>query len=159
MGRAETLERILGGSTDGVAISLFDGSRVGPVDAPVTIHVRSDKALAYIATASGDLGLARAYVAGEIDVEGDLYTALKTLATMDFNVPLRERIRVLRELGGLKLLLVRPYSLADLVGAAPAGAAPAPTHDGVVCADVLGAGIGEDVVIAYGHAARVATRT
>jgi ethanolamine utilization protein EutN len=57
------------------------------------------------------------------------------------------------ELGGLKLLLVRPYSLADLGGAV---AAPAPTHDGVVCADVLGAGIGEDVIIAYGHAARVA---
>ncbi len=57
------------------------------------------------------------------------------------------------ELGGLKLLLVRPYSLADLGGAV---AAPAPAHDGVVCADVLGAGIGEDVVIAYGHAARVA---
>jgi ethanolamine utilization protein EutN len=57
------------------------------------------------------------------------------------------------ELGGLKLLLVRPYSLADL-GGSPSVAAP--THDGVVCADVLGAGIGEDVVIAYGHAARVA---
>ncbi|HEX8952918.1 MAG TPA: EutN/CcmL family microcompartment protein [Polyangia bacterium] len=67
------------------------------------------------------------------------------------------------ELGGLKLLLVRPYSLADLAGdAGIAGAADepavsaAPTHDGVVCADVLGAGVGEDVVIAYGHAARVA---
>jgi ethanolamine utilization protein EutN len=57
------------------------------------------------------------------------------------------------ELGGLKLLLVRPYSLADL-GGTPA--VTAPTHDGVVCADVLGAGVGEDVVIAYGHAARVA---
>jgi ethanolamine utilization protein EutN len=57
------------------------------------------------------------------------------------------------ELGGLKLLVVRPYSLADLGGAV---AATAPTHDGVVCADVLGAGVGEDVVIAYGHAARVA---
>ena len=57
------------------------------------------------------------------------------------------------ELGGLKLLLVRPYSLADL-GGAPASAAP--THAGVVCADVLGAGVGEDVIIAYGHAARVA---
>ena len=63
------------------------------------------------------------------------------------------------ELGGLKLLLVRPYSLADLAGApgdAAAGVTPAPTHDGVVCADVLGAGVGEDVVVAYGHAARVA---
>ena len=59
------------------------------------------------------------------------------------------------ELEGLKLLVVRPYSLADLGGAA-AAAPLRPTHDGVVCADVLGAGVGEDVVIAYGHAARVA---
>ena len=60
------------------------------------------------------------------------------------------------ELGGLKLLLVRPYSLTDLGGAPPA---KGPDHDGVVCADVLGAGIGEDVVVAYGHAARVAVST
>src|SRR6478752_678224 len=60
------------------------------------------------------------------------------------------------ELEGLRLLLVRPYSLADLAGALPAGVAAAPEHDGVVCADVLGAGPGEDVVVAYGHAARVA---
>jgi ethanolamine utilization protein EutN len=57
------------------------------------------------------------------------------------------------ELEGLKLLLVRPYSLNDLgQHAEPA----APDHEGVVCADALGAGVGEDVVIAYGHAARVA---
>jgi ethanolamine utilization protein EutN len=57
------------------------------------------------------------------------------------------------ELSGLKLLLVRPYSFADL-GGKPA--APSPNHDAVVCADVLGAGPDEDVVIAYGHAARIA---
>jgi ethanolamine utilization protein EutN len=56
------------------------------------------------------------------------------------------------ELEGLKLLLVRPYSLTDLGGAPPA---KAPDHEGVVCADTLGAGVGEDVVIAYGHAARI----
>jgi ethanolamine utilization protein EutN len=57
------------------------------------------------------------------------------------------------ELEGMKLLLVRPYSFADLGGAPPT---LAPEHDGVVCADVLDAGVGDDVVIAYGHAARVA---
>jgi microcompartment protein CcmK/EutM len=58
----------------------------------------------------------------------------------------------------MKLLLVRPYSLADLGGGGAdlARGDAAPTHDGVVCADVLGAGVGEDVIIAYGHAARVA---
>jgi len=54
------------------------------------------------------------------------------------------------ELSGLKLLLVRPY---DLRGDAPVLARP---EEGVVCADVLDAGVGDDVVIAYGHAARVA---
>jgi len=57
------------------------------------------------------------------------------------------------ELSGLKLLLVRPYALADL--AAPP-APRAPTTELVVCADTLDAGVGDDVVIAYGHAARVA---
>jgi ethanolamine utilization protein EutN len=55
------------------------------------------------------------------------------------------------ELSGLKLLLVRPYDLTDL-----RSATLAPKEDGVVCADVLDAGVGDDVVIAYGHAARVA---
>lgn len=58
------------------------------------------------------------------------------------------------ELEGLKLLLVRPYSVADVVGGS--AGEPAPLDEGVVCADVLGAGIGEDVIISYGHAARVA---
>ena len=58
-----------------------------------------------------------------------------------------------KQVEGLKLLLVRPYSLADLGGAV---SVPAPTHDAVVCADVLDAGVGDDVVVAYGHAARVA---
>ena len=56
-----------------------------------------------------------------------------------------------QELEGLKLLLVRPYHLDELRG----GAAPGDLHDGVVVADILGAGVGEDVVIAYGHSARV----
>ena len=61
---------------------------------------------------------------------------------------------------GLKLLLVRPYRLGDLppgVAAAAAGAAASePTDDLVVCADTLDAGVGDDVIVAFGHAARVA---
>lgn len=60
-----------------------------------------------------------------------------------------------KELGGLKLLLVRPYSLADMAAhLAPGERAPA--HEAVVCVDTLDAGVGDDVVIAFGHAARVA---
>jgi len=63
-------------------------------------------------------------------------------------------------LQGLRMLLVRPYHLDDLVRSdgrvADEGVPPEGLHDGVVVADILGAGPGEDVVVAYGHAARVA---
>jgi ethanolamine utilization protein EutN len=62
--------------------------------------------------------------------------------------------------GGLKLLLVRPYRLGDLAPPAAVGGSPAvpgePLDDLVVCADVLDAGPGDDVIVAFGHAARVA---
>jgi microcompartment protein CcmK/EutM len=67
------------------------------------------------------------------------------------------------EASGLKLLLVRPYCLADLAGTGSAGGAAKgagtgaqPTDDLVVCADRLDAGPGDDVLVAFGHAARVA---
>src|SRR6185295_6581049 len=53
---------------------------------------------------------------------------------------------------GVKLLLVRPYCLADL---AP-GQGAEPVDDLVVCADQLDAGPGDDVVVAFGNAARLA---
>lgn len=55
------------------------------------------------------------------------------------------------ELSGLKLLLVRPYGLSDLRSRGCAS-----SYEAVVCADLLDAGVGDDVIIAYGHAARVA---
>ena len=63
------------------------------------------------------------------------------------------------EAKGTKLLLVRPYRLGDLppgVVAADGGAPSEPTDDLVVCADTLDAGPGDDVIVAFGHAARVA---
>ena len=61
---------------------------------------------------------------------------------------------------GLKLLLVRPYRLGDLApGEKPSAdgeRTSEPVDDLVVCADALDAGAGDDVVVAFGHAARVA---
>jgi ethanolamine utilization protein EutN len=60
---------------------------------------------------------------------------------------------------GIKLLLVRPYRLGDLPPgvAGQAGAATSePVDDLVVCADTLDAGPGDDVIVAFGHAARIA---
>ncbi|MGH8983982.1 MAG: class I SAM-dependent methyltransferase [Acidimicrobiia bacterium] len=72
---ADLLQDLLGADLP-VAFSLYDGSRLGPDPAPATIVVRSPDALRRIVTAPGELGFGRAYVAGDIDVEGDIYVAL-----------------------------------------------------------------------------------
>jgi cyclopropane-fatty-acyl-phospholipid synthase len=60
-----------------VAIRAYDGSAAGPPDAPAAVVVRSPDALRRIVTAPGELGFGRAYVAGDLDVEGDLFAALE----------------------------------------------------------------------------------
>lgn len=62
-----------------IAIAAYDGSRAGPEDASATLIVRSRTALGRIARTPGELGFARAYVAGELDIEGDLYAAIGAL--------------------------------------------------------------------------------
>ncbi|TCN53544.1 cyclopropane-fatty-acyl-phospholipid synthase [Rhodococcus sp. SMB37] len=79
-----TVAGVLGLFTDGTAplrITAFDGSGVGPQDAPVGIHVKSRRALAYLVQAPGELGLTRAYVSGDLNLlgahPGDPYPLLK----------------------------------------------------------------------------------
>ncbi|MET9952191.1 cyclopropane-fatty-acyl-phospholipid synthase family protein [Streptomyces sp. NPDC006339] len=62
-----------------VRLRAWDGSEAGPADGPVLI-VRERRALRRLLWKPGELGLARAWVAGEIDVEGDLYEVLDRLA-------------------------------------------------------------------------------
>ncbi len=60
-----------------IAIRAWDGTRLGPDDPKVTtLHVRSPDALRRIVTCPGELGFARAYVAGDVDVEGDIFDVL-----------------------------------------------------------------------------------
>src|SRR5688572_11401632 len=75
MAVAELLEDLLGADVP-VAFELYDGSRLGPDSAPATIIVRSPNALRRIVTAPGELGFGRAYVAGDLDLDGDIYAAL-----------------------------------------------------------------------------------
>ncbi|MGW1807741.1 class I SAM-dependent methyltransferase [Streptomyces sp. NPDC002078] len=62
-----------------VRIRAWDGSQAGPPDAPALV-VRNRRALRRMLFKPGELGLVRAWVAGDLDVEGDLYTALDALA-------------------------------------------------------------------------------
>ena len=58
-----------------VRIRAWDGSESGPAGAPVVV-LRSRTALRRLLWDPDELGLARAYVAGELDLEGDLADGL-----------------------------------------------------------------------------------
>jgi cyclopropane-fatty-acyl-phospholipid synthase len=59
-----------------VRLRAWDGSETGPLDAP-TLVLRSPRALRRLLWHPGELGLAQAYVTGEIDVDGDLDQGLR----------------------------------------------------------------------------------
>ena len=59
-----------------VRIRAWDGSEAGPPGTPVIV-VRARRALRRLLWRPDELGLARGWVAGELDVEGDLYEALR----------------------------------------------------------------------------------
>ncbi|MEU9857973.1 cyclopropane-fatty-acyl-phospholipid synthase family protein [Streptomyces sp. NPDC047974] len=78
--RLATLAEDLLGSPLPVRLRAWDGSEAGPAgDGPVLV-IRDRKALRRMIWKPGELGLARAWVAGEIDVEGDLYEAVDRLS-------------------------------------------------------------------------------
>lgn len=59
-----------------VRLRAWDGSEAGPARGPVLI-ARSPQALRRILWRPGELGLARAYISGDLDVEGDLTEGLR----------------------------------------------------------------------------------
>jgi len=105
---AEVFEQVAGARAD-VEFRAYDGSAAGdPGTPPVTVTVRTPVAVSYLAQAPGALGLARAYVSGNLDVDGDIYIALRRLAgAQRLETGVGERLRLLRELGGPKLLWPR----------------------------------------------------
>jgi cyclopropane-fatty-acyl-phospholipid synthase len=106
MALAEVFERIAGPDAP-VEFRAYDGSRAGAEDAPVRITVRSPVAVSYLAQAPGELGLARAYVSGHIDVDGDMYSVLGRMGGIQRDLSAAERLQLLRQLGGPRVLLPR----------------------------------------------------
>jgi cyclopropane-fatty-acyl-phospholipid synthase len=82
----------------------YDGSSAGPEDAPVGMHLATERGLSYVLTAPGDLGLARAYVAGDLEVTGvhpgNPYDVARLLSGLRFHRPSpAEALRIVRGLG------------------------------------------------------------
>ncbi|MGH3338694.1 MAG: SAM-dependent methyltransferase, partial [Propionibacteriaceae bacterium] len=103
-----TLAEILEIFADGqlpLKFSAYDGSTAGPDDAELGLDLLTPRGTTYLATAPGDLGLARAYVSGDLELHGvhpgDPYELLKTLAEkMDFRrPPARVLAKIVRSIG------------------------------------------------------------
>jgi cyclopropane-fatty-acyl-phospholipid synthase len=100
--------KALAGPDAPVEFTAYDGSHAGTPGSPVKVTVRSPVAVAYLAQAPGELGLARAYVAGHLDVDGDMYEALAGMTrAQPLSMGIADKLRLLQALGGPKLLVHR----------------------------------------------------
>lgn len=62
-----------------VRVRCWDGSEAGPADAPIALVINRRRALRRLLWAPNELGVARAYVSGDVDIEGDLVRVLEEL--------------------------------------------------------------------------------
>jgi cyclopropane-fatty-acyl-phospholipid synthase len=96
---ASVMARVVGSGMP-IAFEAYDGSTAGAAGALTTIRVVDPRALNYLATAPGELGLARAYISGYLDVDGDIHRTLLMLARETVgSLTWTERIEILRQLG------------------------------------------------------------
>jgi cyclopropane-fatty-acyl-phospholipid synthase len=97
-----------------LGFTAYDGSTAGPADAEITLELLNERGLRYMLTAPGDLGLARAYIAGDLLVHGvhpgDPYDAL---------VLLMNHLGFRRPSASEALTLVRGLGLSNLRPPAP----------------------------------------
>lgn len=68
-----------------VGFRAYDGSSAGPQDGEAVLEVRTPRAVQYLAGAPSQLGLARAYVSGDLEIVGDAYQTLSRLYPIDLN--------------------------------------------------------------------------
>lgn len=101
---AEVYNRVVGEDPP-VGFRAYDGSVAGPQTAAPILDVRQPVVLNYLTSARRfELGLARAYITGALDVVGDLYSAMKSLWDLEVELPKWEMVKIFNSLGGFKLL-------------------------------------------------------
>ena len=83
----------------------YDGSAAGPEDAAIHMHLASERGLSYVLTAPGDLGLVRAYIQDDLQIEGvhpgNPYELMRLMLNqLHFHRPSpAEALRIVRGLG------------------------------------------------------------
>ena len=110
---AEVMEILAGGRLP-LSFTAYDGSSAGPSDAPLGLELKTPRGTTYLVTGRGDLGLARAYIAGDLDVHGahpgDPYQILRALAgELVFKLPPpRVTANIIRSIGARHLRPIAP---------------------------------------------------
>jgi cyclopropane-fatty-acyl-phospholipid synthase len=95
---AELISDVLGQDVP-IRVVAYDGSKAGPDRSDVALKVLSPRALARLATAPGTLGLARAYVTGELEIDGDVYDVLNAMADLTLHdLTPKEQLQLARRL-------------------------------------------------------------
>ena len=110
---AEVFASLLVGDVP-LRFTAYDGSAVGPEDAWLHLELKNERGLSYLVTAPGDLGLARAYVSGDLDLHGvhpgDPYPAMTAV---------KKDLKFRRPKPGEALPLLRSIGLGHLVPPPP----------------------------------------
>ncbi len=111
---AEILAIFTNSSDRPLRFTAYDGSTAGPEDAELGLELLTPRGTRYLATAPGELGLARAYVSGDLEARGvhpgDPYDLLRLLADkLDFDrPPPRLLANIIRSIGIEHLLPAAP---------------------------------------------------
>jgi cyclopropane-fatty-acyl-phospholipid synthase len=114
---AEVLEIFTATGGCPLKFTAYDGSSAGSDDAELGLDLRSPRGTTYLATAPGELGIARAYISGDLHPygvhPGDPYELLRALADrVDFKKPsARTLAQVVRSIGLEHLLPIAPPPL------------------------------------------------
>ena len=100
---ADIFALVVGEDPD-VEFVAYDGSRAGRAGSDIRIELRNPRAVSYFTSSPGQLGLARAYVAGDLEVIGDMHTALTRLwGVRDRQISTRDKVTIVRELAPFAL--------------------------------------------------------
>jgi cyclopropane-fatty-acyl-phospholipid synthase len=111
---AEILQIFAEGGELPLRFTAYDGSTAGPDDAILGLDLLTPRGTTYLATAPGDLGMARAYVSGNLEMRGvhpgDPYDLLKALADkLEFKrPPALVLANIIRSIGVEHLLPIAP---------------------------------------------------
>ena len=111
---------LVAGPESNLEFIAYDGSRAGTPGADIQLELKSPRGVSLVLSSPGQLGLARAYIAGELELHGTMYDALSQLADVRLNhLTRRDKLRLVRALAPYATSrkdIVRPVEEIDLDG-------------------------------------------